>query len=446
MKNNIEALQIQDYLLVFESISVYRALLNNETLNNLYLLINSLASDSSDNTLTPSTRDRSDLLNFITCYNDFYFSLLNCNSTKSLMEYIYDLAIYDENEFSKLAETKVLSEINPLLLSAVESDLEALKLLGSITSEAIIKAAIESFATTTLEKNILKKLPSWDFVSNANSKSLLLETAIIATYYKANGTGIFSKFNGFVWEPNNGTKLLKGVESPDPITFKNLSGYEFERSVVVKNTVHFLNGHFANNVLLYGDRGTGKSSTVKACLNEYASKGLRLIEIPKMYLTDFPEILRLVKGRPQKFIFFIDDLAFEDNEESYTAMKAILEGGIETRPDNVVIYATTNRRHLIKEKFTDRSGLTGTAQEEIHALDTIQEKLSLADRFGITVTFSAPDKFQYLSIVEAISEERGLNIEKERLHREALQWEIRYNGRSPRTAHQFIDWLEGELA
>ncbi|MGB9793080.1 MAG: ATP-binding protein, partial [Thermacetogeniaceae bacterium] len=221
---------------------------------------------------------------------------------------------------------------------------------------------------------------------------------------------------------------------------------EAERAEVIENTIHFLSGFPANNVLLYGDRGTGKSSTVKALLNEFHERGLRLVELPKEYLSDFPEVLRKLKGRCLKFIIFIDDLAFEDSAESYTALKAVLEGGLESRPSNVVVYATSNRRHLIKEKFSDRGGLHyGSPDDEVRAHDTIQEKLSLADRFGITVIFPSPDKEQYLKIVEGIAAKRGLNIEKEQLHEEALRWEKRNNGRSPRTARQFVDWLEGHL-
>lgn len=442
--NNIK---ISEYKLIMETLSVYRNLLLDETVKNLYLLLTAVTSDSKD------------LSRFINVYNDFYFSLLKNNSTRPLSDYLLELVLYDENEFSRSSELSDFESIHPLLRNAVKTDLNSLQIIGKISSAFIKKCARESLCNSLVEKSLVENLSSWDFSAEAEtcSKTSItsefrkavdwsLCTEPLADFYKKQGTGVYSRYKGFVWEPENGSRELRGVEAPDPVTFSDLSGYEFERSIVIKNTLKFLKGHSANNVLLYGDRGTGKSSTVKALLNEYHSSGLRVIEIPKMYLTDFPEIIRLVKGRPQKFIFFIDDLTFEDNEESYTSMKAILEGGLETRPDNVVIYATTNRRHLIKEKFSDRSGLSsGYAADEVHAADTIQEKLSLADRFGITVTFISPDKLQYLSIVEAIAEKRGLKIEKERLHKEALQWEIRYNGRSPRTAHQFIDWLEGEL-
>jgi len=221
-------------------------------------------------------------------------------------------------------------------------------------------------------------------------------------------------------------------------------GYERERLEVVENTEKFVRGLPANNVLLYGDRGTGKSSTVKAIANEYKEQGLRIIEIPRKYLVDFPAVLRLIKGRKCRFIIFIDDLAFEDSEESYTVLKSVLEGGVENRPDNVLIYATSNRRHLIKEKFSDRAGLKSVdPDDEVRAQDTLQEKLSLSERFGITVVFTSPDKKGFLQIVEGLAAKRGINIDKDTLQREAMKWELMYNGRSARTARQFIDWLEG---
>ena len=174
--------------------------------------------------------------------------------------------------------------------------------------------------------------------------------------------------------------------------------------------------------------------------------GLRLIELKKENLKDFTNIIRLLKNKPQKFIIFIDDLVFEENEDSYSAMKTILDGGVENRPDNMIIYATTNRRHLVKETFADRAGLgSSNSSDEIYANDTIQEKLSLSDRFGITISFMAPDQNKFLEIVQGLVKARGLEIEEEYLFREAKKWELWYNGRSARTAKQFVDWIEGEI-
>jgi predicted AAA+ superfamily ATPase len=179
---------------------------------------------------------------------------------------------------------------------------------------------------------------------------------------------------------------------------------------------------------------------LKAILNEYADSRLRLIEVSKYHLKDLPHIMETIQDRGMKFILFIDDLSFESDETSYRELKSILEGGIEAKPHNVVIYATSNRRHLIKEYFSERS-----SGDEVGSQDTMQEKLSLSDRFGITVTFSLPDKETYLQIVEGLVKQRNLPIDPDRLRADALKWEMQYNGRSPRTARQFVDHLEGEL-
>ncbi len=231
------------------------------------------------------------------------------------------------------------------------------------------------------------------------------------------------------------------MRDPDPVRLGDLIGYENERELVVRNTEHFVAGHAANNVLLYGDRGTGKSSTVKALLNEYADRGLRLIEVPKSLLGDLARLLRELRGRRERFVVFVDDLSFDDHESHYKDLKAVLEGGVEARPANVLLYATSNRRHLVLERFSDRGG----PLDEIHASDTQQEKLSFSDRFGISVTFGAPDQDRYLRIVSGLAGARGIAIDPAELRRRALEWATWQNGRSGRTARQFVDFLAGEL-
>ncbi len=280
----------------------------------------------------------------------------------------------------------------------------------------------------------LAKSPSWP--------DLLPE---IREHYAHFGSGEFARYRAFRWVVGtNGHGELRGVAAPDPITLDDLIGYEAERELLLRNAVHFLRGRPANNVLVYGDRGTGKSSTVKALLNAAsnwpAPSNLRVVEVGKAHLDDFPEILARLRGRPERFILFVDDLSFDEHETKYKELKAILEGGLEARPENVVLYATSNRRHLVQETFAER----GLAGEEVHARDGLQEKLSLADRFGITATFPAPDQERYLAIVEVLVRRRGLAIEASELRRRALQWAAWHNGRSGRAARQFVDYLEGE--
>jgi len=233
---------------------------------------------------------------------------------------------------------------------------------------------------------------------------------------------------------------LEGIENPDPIRISNLICQQREQSIVLRNTEIFLKGFPANNIILYGNRGTGKSSLVKALLNEYARQGLRLIEFKKAQMRYFAELVRELSRIPLKFLIFIDDLSFNEEEEDYRNIKSLLEGGVESRPQNVLIYATSNRKHLVKESFAERRG------DDVHVRDNMEEKLSLADRFGITVTFLSPDQETYLKIVEELAFQESINLEKDKIRQKALQWVMMHNVRSGRTARQFIDHLRGELA
>lgn len=214
-------------------------------------------------------------------------------------------------------------------------------------------------------------------------------------------------------------------------------GYEEERKIVIENTEAFLKGFPANNVLLYGDKGTGKSSTVKALLNEFYKEGLRLIEINKNDIKDLSYILDIIKDRGMKFILFFDDLSFDESEADYKELKSVLEGGVEVLPSNIVIYATSNRRHIVTENIEDN---------ELHNTDAREEKLSLSDRFGITITFVTPSQEEYLKIVKGLAQKHNIEIEWNLLKEKALQWAIWHNGRSPRSAKQFIDHLRYELS
>ena len=260
----------------------------------------------------------------------------------------------------------------------------------------------------------------------------------VIEFYKKFGTGEFGEYRAFVWERDGGKTYLRGVKHPDPVRLSQLVGYEDQKKIIINNTLQFLSGHPANNLLLYGSRGTGKSSTVKAIINEYYDRGLRLIEVDKDRLTDFTKIIEVLKDKNLKFIIFVDDLVFQDGEASYSALKTILEGGIESNTNNIIIYATTNRKHLVKETFEERNN-------DIHASDTVEEKLSLSDRFGITVSFYSPDQKEYLAIVESLVKERNIEVDPEYLRAEALKWVRFYNGRSPRTAKQFVNYLEGNI-
>ncbi|WP_088186506.1 ATP-binding protein [Desulfosporosinus sp. FKA] len=449
------------FLLAFDSLSVYRNLLEDSVLGKLRELLAGL--EKMDLQLR-------DIINY---YNDFYFELAKCPGL-SLPHHILNQLIFAENSFSFNAQAMHPSMPENTLDQAVVSDLKNLETIAKLDSTTL-KAEIAKLYKNncagnypddagTFSESLLQTLPDWEFsptlLVNREPEHLrtLKEKFLTSTcwgdclqdlkeFHRQYGCGIFARSIAFIWERTEGRGRLKCVERPDPITLRDLVDYHDERSRVLENTRQFLKGYPANNVLLYGDRGTGKSSTVKAILNEYHPLGLRMIEIPKAFLADFPQILRLLHNRSQKFILFVDDLVFGDNEENYTSLKAVLEGGLESKTSNILIYATSNRRHLVKEYFSERAGLqSSNREEEVHAGDSMQEKLSLADRFGINVVFSSPDQKQYLKIVEGIATRRNLAIDQTTLHKEALQWALWYNGRSARTARQFVDWIEGELA
>ncbi len=245
------------------------------------------------------------------------------------------------------------------------------------------------------------------------------------------GYGIFSKYRAFIFDD----KGILPIKNPDTQSLKDLKGYEYARDKVVKNTESFLNGQSANNAFLYGDAGTGKSSTVKAVLNEFADKGLRLVEIKKSSIVHLPKLLDELSENPLKFILFIDDLSFAPEDKSFSTLKAILEGSIIVPSKNCVIYATSNRRHLVKELMSEREG------DDIHLRDTLQETLSLSARFGLTVTFNAPNKDDYLEIVDFYAGMYNVKMDREELHKKAQTFEVRNGGRSPRTAKHFIKAL-----
>jgi predicted AAA+ superfamily ATPase len=255
-------------------------------------------------------------------------------------------------------------------------------------------------------------------------------------FYTSRGSGIFSLYRAFSWSPESG---LLPVKDPDPQTFSSLLGYSDQKAELLANTRLFLSGQAANNVLLYGDSGTGKSSSVKALLNEpdFIACGLRMIEVSKEQISEIPIIMRLIGVRNYRFILFLDDLSFEDYEVEYKHLKALIEGGIERKPDNVVIYATSNRRNIVREVWKDRRA----ASDDVHGWDTMQEKLSLSDRFGITIWYGSLDKDKYLEIVRFFVDEYGISIHQDELEGLAMRWEIGRGGFSGRTARQFVQHL-----
>lgn len=254
------------------------------------------------------------------------------------------------------------------------------------------------------------------------------------TVLRQNGCGLFRRFA--VLQYRHGE--LQGVAHPDPVTLSDLVGYEEQRNVIVENTARFVRGYPAHNLLLYGDRGTGKSASVKAAAAQFADAGLRLVEIDRHDLGTLPNLLEQLRHRLYKFVLFVDDLSFAEGDESLHHLKVLLEGTVQSVPTNVRLYATSNRRHLVAEHYADK-------ERDARPGDSVQEQLALADRFGRTVVFSAPDQTQYLGIVKALAARAHLPISDAELQRRALAWANWENGRSARTAKQFIVELQGEL-
>lgn len=258
---------------------------------------------------------------------------------------------------------------------------------------------------------------------------------LLSGYYWEYGCGIFERYQAFLWD-----NTLVGVLHYDKITFDQIIGYDRQKNALIENTEFFLKGYPSNNVLLHGDRGTGKSSSVKALLNKFKNSKLKLISLNKNHVDDLYKIIESVAGRGCKFIIFIDDLSFDDTETGYKHFKSVIEGGIEAQPSNVLIYVTSNRRNLIKETWKDRTGNSG----EVHSNDGMQERLSLADRFGLSITYAAPDKEEFLRIVKGIAEQVNLEIDKNLLVEEALKWDVRQKGRSGRVARQFVNYIHAK--
>ena len=374
--------------------------------------------------------------------------------------HLLDRLLADENPFSRKAQMVPFDQMGEALLRMVRSELRALHALFALDAARLCEAVHEVLLSLD-GKHAADWLVAWDRLrplhrgparhgpAEVQLKQMLARTEDwgtlaerLAAHYAVAGAGIFARFRAFRWSDHAGHGALEGIAEPDPIRLGQLIAYDKERSLLLRNTEQFLAGYPANNALLYGDRGTGKSSTVKALLNEYGDRGLRLIEVPRHLLGDYTQIAALVRGRQERFILFVDDLSFDEHETGYKDLKAILEGSLEARPDNLLLYATSNRRHLVQERFSDRQ--VAANDDEIHTQDTAQEKLSLSDRFGITITFLAPDQERFLAIVAGLAQQQGIDVDPDELRARALTWAARHNGRSGRTARQFIDDLAGE--
>lgn len=266
----------------------------------------------------------------------------------------------------------------------------------------------------------------------------------ITKFYKDYGVGMFGLNKAFrITNDKDGDVAFKPINNMDKVVLSDLVGYEIQKKKLVDNTEAFVEGRKANNVLLFGDSGTGKSTSIKAIVNEFYDRGLRMIEIYKHQFKDLSNVIARIKNRNYKFVIYMDDLSFEEFEVEYKFLKAVIEGGVETKPDNILIYATSNRRHLIKETWKDRNDVE--VQNGMHKSDTMEEKLSLVNRFGVTINYSKPSQKEYFGIVIELARRAGITMSDDELKAEANKWELSHGGISGRTAQQFINYITGSV-
>ena len=343
--------------------------------------------------------------------------------------YIARLIAESEN---KLSQDHNKSGRNTIVTSLAEKEVICLKQLYTLDWCTVAKS-FKDEATSVCCTTILLSTGKREKIHEAMLQ--LDDGATVAglkAYYEQNSYGPFEKYEAFIWEGD-----LIGIQNYDRVRFDQLIGYERQKAALIENAEFFMKGYRANNVLLYGDKGTGKSSCVKALLNKYGGEKLRMIELSKENIGDLYKIMEKISDWDCKFILFIDDLSFEENEVGYKHFKSVIEGGLEAQPANVLLHVTSNRRNIIRETWGERPGNS----QEVHFSDNLQEKLSLADRFGLTITFVCPGKDEFISIVLGLAKQEGLALDEQTLIEEALKWEMRYHSKSGRTARQFINYL-----
>lgn len=378
------------------SVAVFRNLLKDDVIKALLELLASADADMSEK---------------VDKYGNFVYELYT--HTDNLSKYILNIVTNDENVFiKKVANSQIISdELN----ACVKAELAVFGDVASLSHDDL--AAFTGYDGF---------LPSW------NTSDIDFETE----YFKRRdeigkfGYGIYAKYHMF----NVKDGIITPVKHPDPVTLADLSGYQNERKAVIDNTKALLSGKPAANILLSGDAGTGKSSTIKAVVNEFKGEGLRIIEVRKDQLVDIPVIIDELSLNPLKFILFIDDLSFNQSDDNFSALKAILEGSVSAKSDNVAIYATSNRRHIVKESFKDRD-----SSDDIHRNDTMQELMSLSERFGLCITFVKPSKQCYLDIVKNIAVHHSIEFDEDKLFMDAERFALLKGGRSARVAKQFVD-------
>ena len=398
-------MQLNTLRACLRGVSAYRELMETDVMKQVRLLLDGICLEQGEQALDAYTA---------------LFYALRKEGFLSIGDWLWDALRYQSSPYGLLAEGE---GSDPALANAARREVEIFRVLANMDCDRFVEAIGKVLSADFSQA--LAGLPRWSACAPFDFEGL-------TQYYKEHGCGLFSRYRAFVWDKGE----LIPVADPDCPHPEELLGYELQRNQVIANTRAMLEGHLVNNVLLFGDGGTGKSATVKSMLYLPGFEDLRLIEVQKEGLSDMPSLIRTLAGRRQKFILFIDDLAFDQDDNTYSVMKTILEGGLERRPANVAIYATSNRRHLVRQSFSDRAG------DEIDAFETISEKTALAERFGLRIPYLTMSKADYLALVDHLACLAGVEMERDLLHAQAMTWEIRHSGRTPRTARQFIASLK----
>lgn len=363
--------------------------------------------------------------------------------------YLTFLLVNDENAYS--TECEIVGEIEGSINTITLHDFEIFRELFAYDFTILEKAlGVNCLSVLMHYENVKGHGKAFnkrirDRICELSEKLGTCENAeefkcTMTQFYKEFGVGKFGLHKAFRIEHTEAGADIVPITKIAHVHLDDLVGYEIAKKKLIENTEAFVKGKKANNCLLFGDAGTGKSTSIKAILNQYYDQGLRMIEVYKHQFQDLNDVIAQIKNRNYKFIIYMDDLSFEEFEIEYKYLKAVIEGGLEKKPDNILIYATSNRRHLVRETFRDKSD----RDEELHTNDTVQEKLSLVARFGVTIYFGGPSKKEFQQIVKILAEKNQINMPEEELLLEANKWELSHGGLSGRTAQQFIDYLLGK--
>lgn len=351
------------------------------------------------------------------------------------IEYILHAISHQENIFSYTAD-KYKGQVGAGLCRAVANDILILReFLTDIFTRFKNHPLLGNYCPTNINALAGRKILEKCFLNYEEDELATSAVKSLCEYYAKFGYGLMADYVAFNW--NGEESKLNGTKNYSGMTFDKIYGYERQKQELISNVEAFLKGKPANNVLLFGDRGTGKSSSIKALGNHFYTDGLRMVQVDRRYFAQLPKVMQVLSGFGKKFIIVLDDLSFEEFEVEYKVLKSILDGGLEIKPDNVLFCATSNRRNIVKEVMQDQN------MHELHSRDNVNEKISLADRFGIKLYFDSLDQKEYFLLLEKTAMAEGLDISPEELRKEAVKWEMSHTGRNGRVARQLVDYLHG---